>query len=322
MGCPKVLISMAKEFRRYNINQCALYKCKSKQRLIKILQISDEQIYDLESIIKYKSFSIPKKNSLEMRNITAPYEKIKYIQRRILVLLQKVSRPHWLISGEKGKSYITNGEQHIASNYFLTMDIKKFYDNCQREYVYSFFKNSLDMAGDIAKICTDIVTYNNGIPTGCPTSQIIAYYAYQDMFQEINDLSIGYGCKFTLYVDDMTFSSEYSFNVNAIKGKIDIILRKYGHKPKYSKVKYFSKGKPVPITGTIVTKNHELKTPISLQHKIYLNFQYIKSFQNATIKKEDDIKKLIRLKGQIQSVRNIEKDKFPEILRIANTMKV
>lgn len=34
-------------------------------------------------------------------------------------------------------------------------------------------------------LCTDIVTYDGGIPTGCPTSQIIAYYAYENMFNEI-----------------------------------------------------------------------------------------------------------------------------------------
>ena len=41
-----------------------------------------------------------------------------------------------LISGEKGKCYIDNGKSHLNSNYFLTMDIKKFYDNCFREYVF------------------------------------------------------------------------------------------------------------------------------------------------------------------------------------------
>lgn len=41
---------------------------------------------------------------------------------------------------------------------------------------------------DVAKILTDIVTYNGGIPTGCPTSQLIAYYAYEDMFANIKKI--------------------------------------------------------------------------------------------------------------------------------------
>ena len=39
------------------------------------------------------------------------------------------------------KCYIDNGKSHLNSNYFLTMDIKKFYDNCSREYVFFFFFN-------------------------------------------------------------------------------------------------------------------------------------------------------------------------------------
>lgn len=126
---------------------------------------------------------------MEKRNITAPDRRIKEIQTRILQLLQKVERPEWLISGEKGKCYIDNGKKHIHSNYFLTMDIKKFYDNCEREYVFRFFRDRLLMAGDLAGLCTDIVTYEGGIPTGCPTSQLLAFYAYENMFNEISEVA-------------------------------------------------------------------------------------------------------------------------------------
>lgn len=87
-----------------------------------------------------------------------------------------------LISGERGKCYIDNGKAHIMSHYVLTMDIKNFYDNCNREYVFRFFKDKMLMAGDIAGFCTDLVCLEGGIPTGCPTSQLIAFYAYEAMF--------------------------------------------------------------------------------------------------------------------------------------------
>lgn len=56
-----------------------------------------------------------------------------------------------------------------------------------REPVYQFFLKKLQTSPDVAKILTDIVTYDSGIPTGCPTSRIIAFYAYSDMFTEIFD---------------------------------------------------------------------------------------------------------------------------------------
>lgn len=176
---------------------------------------------------------------------------------------------------------------------------------------------NLGMAGDLAGLCTDIVTYDGGIPTGCPTSQIIAYYAYENMFNEIYRVACKYGCEYTVYVDDMTFSSKKPFDINQMKNEIDCILRKYGHKPKYKKVKYYSKGKSVPITGTIVTENHELKVPNRLQKRVYDDFQELKLFDRKELS-DDEIKKLNSLKGRIQASRNIEEGKFPEINRLTN----
>ncbi|MCM1569863.1 MAG: reverse transcriptase family protein [Roseburia sp.] len=308
---------MAEGNKKYDITQCALYKCNSPKILKTRLRIKDEEYQNITSIVKYHGFQIDKKDGVEKRDITAPDRRIKEVQTRILQLLQKVERPEWLISGEKGKCYIDNGETHRMSNYFLTMDIKKFYDNCKREYVYLFFKNRLKMAGDLAGLCTDIVTYEGGIPTGCPTSQLLAFYAYENMFHEINDVAQRYGCIYTVYVDDMTFSSETPFQKKKMQDEIDCILRKYGHKPKYKKVKYYTRGQYVPITGTVVTGRHELKVPNKLQKKIYDEFQEIKNLQGDDLSDAEQ-KKLNSLKGRIQASQNIEEAKFPEIKRLTN----
>lgn len=319
MECQEELNNLVKQYKRYDITQCSLYKCKSKKRAMKLLRINENEFLEINKIVKYYSFQIDKKDEVEKRCITAPEHRIKAIQKRILELLWKVKRPDWLISGEKGKCYIDNGKAHLLSDYILTVDIKRFYDNCKREYVFRFFKDVLKMSGDIAGLCTDIVTYNNGIPTGCPTSQLIAYHAYESMFAEIAEKAKEYGCTFTLYVDDMTFSSKEPFDVNGLKSNIDVVLRKYGHKPKYKKVMYYTKTKSKPITGTIITSAHELKVPNRLQQKIYNGFQNIKELQGKELTYED-LKNINSLKGQIQAAKNIESDKFPEISRLVNAL--
>lgn len=311
------------ELPKYNITQCALYKCNSKKRLEHLLCIEPGGLKIISGIISYHSFEIDKKHTsktqiVEKRKITAPDKTLKLVQARILHLVQRVERPEWLISGEKGKCYIDNGKAHLLGSYVLTIDVKKFYDNCKREPVYQFFIQRLKVSKDVAALLTDIVTYDGGIPTGCPTSQMMAFYAYQEMFTEINEIAQKFHCKFTLYVDDMTFSSQESFSPNLLSQEVDKVLRKYGHKPKYPKVKYYSKHDPKPITGTIVTPEHTLDVPISLQRKVYDNFQEIKHLQGETVTSQDDEKTLLRLRGQIQSVRNIDSTRFPEIGRITS----
>ena len=308
--------------KKYDITQCALYKCRTRKRLEYLLRLDPGGLKIIDGIIGYHKFEIDKKHSDEKREITAPDKTLKAIQRRILYLLQRVIRPEWLISGEKQKCYIDNGKAHLNGKYVLTIDIKKFYDNCTREPVYQFFVQKLETSPDVAEILTNIITYNGGIPTGCPTSQIMAFYAYSDMFSEIFDLAKQHGCKFTLYVDDMTFSSKEPFSPHQLSQMIDRVLRKYGHKPKYPKVKYYGPSDYKPITGTVVTPEQSLAVPNGLQNTIYNAFQTLKPLIGPETCSEEDAKQILSLKGQIQAARNIEEGKFPEIGRLTSQIKV
>ena len=307
-----------RSLKKYDITQCAFYKCRTKKRLAFLLHLELKELEHIDGTIGYHSFEIDKKDSKEKRKITAPNKNLKKVQRRILFLLQRVIRPDWLISGEKGKCYIDNGKAHIDGRYVLTMDIRKFYDHCVREAVYQFFIQKMKTAPDVAKLLTDISTYNMGIPTGCPTSQLIAFYAYADMFSEISDVAQESGCVFTLYVDDITLSSNKPIPIRIMIRKIDCILRKYNHKLKYSKIKYYHPSDYKPITGIIISPNQKILTPNTLQHKIYTDFIKLKTKLidgNETLSEEEG-KELSTLTGRIQSSCNIEYGKYPEIKRI------
>lgn len=95
--------------RKYDITQCALYKCRNKRRLERLLHLKNGELKHIGAIIKYHSFEMDKKHSNEKRQITAPGKTLKTVQRRILYLLQSVIRPDWLISGERQNATLTTG---------------------------------------------------------------------------------------------------------------------------------------------------------------------------------------------------------------------
>ena len=70
--------------RKYDITQCALYKCRTKKRLEHLLCLEPGSLKIIDSIIGYHKFEIDKKHSNERREITAPDKILKAIQRRIL----------------------------------------------------------------------------------------------------------------------------------------------------------------------------------------------------------------------------------------------
>lgn len=100
----------------------------------------------------------------------------------------------------------------------------------------------------------------------------------------------------------MTFSSVTPFPAEKLTQEIDVILRRYGHKPKYRKVKYYSKNEAKPITGTIVTSDHRIDVPNQLQKKVYDNFQLAKKL-NEQQDSVETLKVTQALMGQIQAAK-------------------
>ena len=311
-----------KQINRYPLDQCCLYKCRSKKRLAKVLNIEPGTIHKIHEYIKYHNFEISKNDEGDKRKISSPNHVLKEVQQNILKKMVKIKRPDWLISGEKGKSYITNAKYHQNGIYALTIDIKSFYDNCQREYVYRFFKDKLEMESDIAALVTDIVTYEKRIPTGTPTSQLISYYAYEDMFNEINEIAFRHGCKFSLYVDDMSFSSVNSFEYKLLMNDVEKTLKKYGHRLKKSKVNYYGKKDVKTYTGVVINTKGELTVPNKLRKKVYENFQNVKNEDVINFGDKTTYKTYQTLVGQLNAAKNIEKGIFPEIDRITKQKKI
>lgn len=293
-----------KKVKFHNINQSALYKCKSKKRLAGILQCDIKNLKDITYNIKeyYYVFSSDKKNSSEKRTITAPGKNLKKLQKRVLKLLNKVEKPEWLMSSTIGKSYIDNAKYHVEANYVCKSDIKNFYSNCKRERVYLFFLNKLKTAPDIAKILTDLTTFDLKIPTGSPSSQILAYFAYENMFKEMKDISNKHGFKMTLYVDDIVFSTQDYVDYKSLIREINIVARRYNHSLKLSKTKFYKVSKGASVTGVII-KEHQLKIPNNLRKSTVDSFLKLKELNQTS-------EELNSLVGKVKSARSIEKDHF------------
>jgi hypothetical protein len=117
------MMAKKKPIKRYDVAQCALYKCRSQRRLETLLTLKKYDLNHIGKAISYHHFDMDKKGTTEKRKISAPDYNLKLIQSRILRLIEKIERPNWLMSGEKGKCYIHNGEAHQNSDYVLTMDI-------------------------------------------------------------------------------------------------------------------------------------------------------------------------------------------------------
>lgn len=289
--------------RTYSLEKSPLYRMRNKAKLAKLLCLSDKH-FRVFRVYGYNEFSKPKPDGSGRRYFMDPKEELKKIQKKICGLMGRIEVPKWVKSAQKGESYITNCKAHINSNYVLTMDISKFYDNASKKYVYKLFDATFKMEKNISAIMVNLLMNGEKFPTGGPASQIVIFWAYREMFYEIEKLARTYDCKFTLYVDDMTFSAK-----NAIPNKLQIdvikILNRYGLSVKKEKSCYYQPGKFVKITGCGINGKGEVKVPNFKRKKLVNQF--------ILCKKSKDIKEIERLKGMLCAVRQIEPDIFPSI---------
>lgn len=285
--------------KAYPLSNSPLYRLRNRKKLAKLLCL-EQSYFNKDHSYSYRHFSEQKPNGGE-RKFADPPDRLKRIQKEINKLLQRIETPEWVKSGKKGESYITNGYYHMPSDYVRTMDISHFYDSVRRDAVYNLFSDRFKMADDIATIMTNLVLDGYTLPTGAPTSQLIAFWAYRDMFEEIHKIAEMSGCKFTLYVDDMTFSSEDPISYE-FRDLVASCLNQYGMHAKRTKDHYYKKDDYKIVTG-FGFKNGVASVPNKKKVEILEKYKSLK--ENT-----DNALEMNRLTGKLNAARQIQPDLF------------
>jgi hypothetical protein len=236
----------------------------SKRRVAQFLKCAVGDLPLLQSDEHYNVFTD------KGRQIEEPIGLKKRAHEAFFKELKTEETPDWLYSC-KGKSYIMNAQAHSFVNaYVLKVDIRKFYRNCDKKHVFQFFKDRryYALAGDIAGIISDILTFEGHIPTGSPASQLVAFWSYYDCFSEISRFAQANGVTFSLYVDDMVFSSENHIKENFLY-TLSKILNRYMLELNEKKIKRYLPNENKLITGVIITPCGTLDVPNKQRKKVY-----------------------------------------------------
>lgn len=253
---------MRRRDKRYPLHQCALYRCMSRKRLFTLLQTTETKYDELRTGQNlYRVAQKPKKNG-GVRTIQAPRGDLKRIQRRVSELLMRVEPPDFLMSPVRGRSNIDNAAKHRHARSHRLLDVADFYPSCSANKVAEFFSKVLGCPPDVVAILVWLTTKDGALPQGSPASPILAYWAYRDMWDEIDTVAREAGCDVSVYVDDITVSGPMVRE--ATVHEIKKIIQKHGHKTKDNKEEARLMT-PVTVTGVVVRAG-KLLLPNSQHH--------------------------------------------------------
>jgi RNA-directed DNA polymerase len=163
--------------------------------------------------VVFKKFKLKSKNG-KIRDIIAPHDTIKKPLQRLNTLFQKVydkRNSEFQVAYKKGKNIKTNADIHTSNTYVYNIDLKDFYPSCKKElvdkYVKFLFKNVPNKAV-VKDRFFNIILDNGGLFIGNPISGTLANAIISKPVAHIRNIAKKYDMEFSIYADDMTFSSE------------------------------------------------------------------------------------------------------------------
>lgn len=313
--------------------KCPLYGLQSKKTLRYLLNIKDTRMLKQDYVSSLVEPYIDL--SGKPRLIEPPSAELKVIQRRIKNYLGKIEVPENVFSGIKKRSYAGNAAFHTGKGLrnLYKVDLTAFFPSITRDTVYCFFRLDMKCSPDVANILTNLTTIDlskaslhepeaikgflaqkrvktlNHLISGAPTSQMLSYLVNHNMFDELQSLADKNGITMTVYVDDVTFSSEQRISHN-FREKIKQIIRKYNYRISKGKVKNYTKLYPKLVTGAIIDADGQLTVKNSLRYKIILEHRNLRN-------NPDNIKSRQRLRGLVTAARQVNKQAYPNIRRFA-----
>lgn len=304
-----------------------LFHLKKRNKLAKILRIDPINFKNMETTFTVLPFY--KKVSGKQRALYNTDKSYKALLRRLNRLFHQLNLPGYVYGGVPKRDFLDNAYAHHQRPYIQTVDIQNFFPSTRDSYVYGLFKHKFNASPDVSKILTLLTTYPNKdsnhrhIPQGFPTSTALSFLAYFDLFNGINELCKKQNIHFTLFVDDMTFSSYKKIPKSFIR-HVDSIVKKHDLSLNPSKIKRYNMIQPKNITGVIIDpKTKVFKAPNKLQRKIYQNLKLLHDFEIISYESYVTWKKIVlKLNGQVSALKRIEPYReLPYISKVLEDIK-
>lgn len=243
--------------------QVNLYGISTLSELSQALKISEENLIE-ETKKGYRSYFVQGKT--KKRLIEEPNMILKSVLKDLKkILFEMFDCPEYNKCWLGGNNYI-NAQAHVGQHAYATTDISSFFTNSKACYVRRFFKNKLNISGEALEILVQMCTFRGHIPTGAPTSSILAFLAHKDLFDEIAEYMSKKDIIFTLYVDDITLSAKHGITGEEIKF-IKSVLKKHKLEIKLEKTKFYSFKKAM-ITGFYLNQGGKVSVPDSVGYKV------------------------------------------------------
>jgi RNA-directed DNA polymerase len=286
----------------------------------------------------YERFFIPKPGQEDKREIKAPKEPLKSVERAINRLLEPLPLSMSVHGFRRAHSIVTGAKAHVYAKALVNIDLKDFFHSVSLERVERSLEGSLarslvEETGDLSRaecalvvrLIGELTTYpvegrpTPVLPQGSPSSPFLANLAARPLDERIRKLLADTPGEYTYtrYADDLTISAPHEIDRRLV-GEILRVIQRSGFVANPQKVKIAStiKGSPhfrqrLEVTKlTIDARDHVVRIP-----RARLELYRMKLHQAALVPELDE-DTLFEIEGIVSFVHMVY-GRLPQSLDVA-----
>ncbi len=200
-------------------------------------------VLDAPSLYSY--FEIPKPNG-KTRPIQPPKRELREVQRTLLDVMQEcVDYPRWMMGSVPKRSIFEHAKPHVGRKMVATFDVKAFYPSTKPAMVRLVLER-LGLGDAAADAVLRLVTKDDRLPQGGPTSGFLANLALEPADRRIDAICRKHGLAFTRYVDDMAISGDT--DLTKFQGTIVEAVKDCGYEIAPEKIRYMGRNVTQMVT--------------------------------------------------------------------------
>ncbi len=299
----------------------------------------------IEKKWQYRYQWIPKRSGSGWRLLEIPKPMLKHVQRQILQQVLNKFPAHAAAHGfTKGRSILTNAQQHSGKHVILKADLQDFYPSIDFRRVKSIFRGmgyNIEISWYLARLCTTRmnqhapkpnadaknvwrITYAQmpyrelHLPQGAPTSPALANLSAWALDVRLSGLAKKFNVTYTRYADDLTFSGDEKFmrgkSVNVLIRYIKGIIINEKFQKNHDKLKIARQGNRQIVTGLTVNAKPNIKREDFDRLKAILHNCVKKGASSQNLKKVENFQ--AHLQGRIAFMKSINPQKSAKLEKL------
>lgn len=203
----------------------------------------------------YHSFTIPKKSG-GSRQIDAPQKSLKLLQASMIPVFEAMLVPSPDAFGFlPGRSIVDNAKAHLGKDTVLNVDIKGFFPSITTGRLTTVFRNAKDVqvSAYMARNLARLVTLDGRLPQGSPASPVLTNLVSVRLDARLAGLARKYGCRYSRYVDDISFSASGPRALHRLMPHLESILNREGFGLNPDKTRIQSASMRQEVTGLVLS---------------------------------------------------------------------